>query len=91
MLDQPLREVVVSALPDSLPDHIEVDVSELQVGDSLTVADISVPEGVTITSEPDTVVASVLAPTVESEDTEDEDGAAVEGEPEAGAGETSDE
>lgn len=91
VLDQPLREVVVSALPDSLPDHIEVDVSELQVGDSLTVADISVPQGVTITSEPDTVVASVLAPTVETEDDADEDGAAVEGEPEPGAGETSDE
>ena len=91
VLDQPLREVVVSALPDSLPDHIEVDVSELQVGDSLTVADIQVPQGVTITSEPETVVASVLAPTVEAEGEGDEGGAAVEGEPESGAGETSDE
>lgn len=91
VLDQPLREVVVSALPDSLPDHIEVDVSELAVGDSLTVADISVPAGVTVTSEPDTVVASVLAPTVEAEPEEGEEGAFAEAEPEAGGDETSDE
>jgi large subunit ribosomal protein L25 len=77
VLDQPLREVVVSALPDSLPDHIEIDVSELQVGDSLTVADIAAPTGVTIISELDTVVASVVAPTVEVE-TEDEGEVATE-------------
>jgi large subunit ribosomal protein L25 len=92
VLDQPLREVVVSALPDSLPDHIEVDVSELQVGDSLTVADISAPQGVTITSEPETVVASVLAPTVEAEPEEEAEGGAVaEPEADSGGGETSDE
>lgn len=88
VMDQPLREVVVSALPDSLPDLIEIDVSELQVGDSLTVADISAPAGVTIISEPDTVVASVVAPTVEVEAV-DED--AVEGEPDVADGATPDE
>lgn len=88
VMDQPLREVVVSALPDSLPDQIEVDVSELQVGDSLTVGDISVPAGVTVISEADTVVASVVAPTVEVEaDDEDE----VEAEPDVADGATPDE
>ncbi len=62
VLDQPLREVVVSALPDSLPDHIEIDVSELQIGHSIAVADITAPEGVTIVTDPETVVASVVAP-----------------------------
>ncbi len=90
VLDQPLREVVVSALPDSLPDVIEIDVSTLAVGDSLTVADITAPAGVTIISESETVVASVLAPTVEVE--EDETGEVVaEGEAETGGDETSDE
>lgn len=65
VLDQPLREVVVSALPDSLPDHLEIDVTELGVGDSLTVGDIAAPAGVIIVSDPETVVASVLAPTAE--------------------------
>lgn len=88
VLDQPLREVVVSALPDSLPDHIEVDVSGLQVGDSLTVADITAPAGVTVISEPETVVASVVAPTVEAEP--QEEGEAV-AEPDVGDGASTDE
>ena len=62
VLDQPLREVVVSALPDSLPDHIEVDVAELTIGDSIAVGDITAPGGVTIVTDPETVVASVVAP-----------------------------
>ena len=62
VLDQPLREVIVSALPDSLPDHIEIDVAELTVGDSVTGADLRAPEGVTIVTDPETVVASVVAP-----------------------------
>jgi large subunit ribosomal protein L25 len=76
ILDQPLREVTVSALPDALPDRIEVDVDALAIGDALTVADLRAPAGVTITGDPETVVASVVAPTVVA--TADEEG--VEGE-----------
>jgi large subunit ribosomal protein L25 len=76
ILDQPLREVTVSALPDALPDRIEVDVDPLAIGDTLTVADLRAPAGVTITSDPETVVASVVAPTVVA--AADEEG--VEGE-----------
>ncbi|MGD9572074.1 MAG: 50S ribosomal protein L25/general stress protein Ctc [Thermoleophilia bacterium] len=90
VLDQPLREVLVSALPDDLPDHIEVDVSELGIGDALTVADIVAPERVTITGEPETVVASVVAPTVEVETT-DEEAVEAEGEADAAGGDTPDE
>lgn len=91
VLDQPLREILVSALPDSLPDQIEVDVSELSIGDSLTVADVRVGEGVTITSDPETVVASVLAPTVEVEEEEGEGGEAVAPESADEGGEPADE
>lgn len=80
VLDQPLREVVVRALPDSLPDQLELDVSELSVGDSITVAGIAAPEGVEIVTDPETVVASVIAPTVVVEEEEE----AVEGELEEG-------
>jgi large subunit ribosomal protein L25 len=62
VLDQPLREVVVSALPDALPDHLEADVTELAIGDSITVSDLTAPEGVAIVSDPEIVVASVVAP-----------------------------
>ena len=87
VLDQPLREVVVSALPDSLPDHIEIDVSELTIGHSITVGQITTAEGVTVVTDPDTVVASVVAP---SSDVGEETGEAVAEAPEAGGGDSSD-
>jgi large subunit ribosomal protein L25 len=62
-----LRELKVEALPKDLPEHIEADVSPLHVGESLTVADIVAPEGVTLLDDPATVVASVMAPTVMEE------------------------
>ena len=43
VLDQTLREVQVRALPDALPDHLELDVSELAVGDSISVEGLSAP------------------------------------------------
>jgi large subunit ribosomal protein L25 len=86
VLDQPLREVVVSALPDSLPDHIAVDVSELSIGDAIAVGDIAAPEGVTIVTDPETVVASVVAP---SSDVGEEPAAEVEAETtDAGGGDS---
>jgi large subunit ribosomal protein L25 len=72
VLDQTLREVVVRALPDALPDSLELDVSELDVGDSIAVDRLSAPEGVEIVADPEIVVASVLAPTVEVEEEPEE-------------------
>jgi large subunit ribosomal protein L25 len=65
VLDQTVREIVVRALPETLPDHLEIDVSELDIGSSTSVADITAPAGVTIVTEPEIVVASVVAPSVE--------------------------
>jgi large subunit ribosomal protein L25 len=53
------REVKVSCLPSDLPDHIDVDVTALDIGDSLKVKEIKVPEGVTILDSPDAAVAAV--------------------------------
>lgn len=75
VLDQPLREVEVSALPDALPDEIQADVSGLAVGDAMTVADLVAPAGVTIVSDPETVVASVVAPSAAVEEVEEGEGA----------------
>jgi len=89
VLDQPLREVVVSALPDTLPDHLEADVSELAVGDSISVSDLTAPEGVVIVSDPETVVASVVAPSaVAAEEPEEGEEGAEPAEP-ADAGDDS--
>ncbi len=62
-----LRELKVEANPKDLPEHIELDVSALNIGESLTVADIVVPKGVTLLDEPDAVLVSVMAPMAEEE------------------------
>jgi large subunit ribosomal protein L25 len=89
VLDQPLREVIVSALPDALPDHLEVDVSELNVGDSVSVGQIAPPAGVVIVTDPETTIASVVAPSaviVEEEVEEEVEGEIVEGADAEGGG-----
>ncbi|MDY0340393.1 MAG: 50S ribosomal protein L25 [Coriobacteriia bacterium] len=62
-----LRELKVEANPKDLPEHIELDVSALDVGDALTVADIAAPKGVTLLDEPEAVLVSVMAPMAEEE------------------------
>ena len=87
VLSQPLREVQVEALPLEVPEHIDLDVSHMATGDTLRVGDIEVQEGVTLLDDPDTVIATVTAPTrvVEPEPEEGEEGEEVEGEAAEGA------
>ncbi len=86
MLAQPLRELSVEALPLEVPEHLDLDVSQLSIGDSLRVSDLRAPEGVKVLDDPETVVATVAAP---SRIVEVEEAAAegVEGEGEAAEGE----
>ena len=67
ILDQPTREINVEALPTDIPESIQIDVSGLSIGDSVTLADASVPSSVTLLDETDTTVASMLAPRLQSE------------------------
>lgn len=67
VLDQALRELELECLPLAIPKEIVVDVSELDVGDSLHVRDIVLPEGVKLVSDGDLSVVSVVAPTKEEE------------------------
>ncbi|MDQ7843897.1 MAG: 50S ribosomal protein L25 [Armatimonadota bacterium] len=60
-----LREVIVECLPTQIPEHIEVDISPLGLGDSLHVRDLAIPAEATLISEPDEVVATVVAPRAE--------------------------
>jgi large subunit ribosomal protein L25 len=93
VLSQPLREIQVEALPLEVPEHIDLDVSHMEVGGTLRIADVSVGEGVTLLDDPETVVATVTAPTREvapEETLEGEEAEALEGEaegetPEGGA------
>ena len=65
VLSQPLREIQVEALPLEVPEHIDLDVSHMAVNETLRIADIPVPDGVTLLDDPETVVATVTAPTRE--------------------------
>jgi len=66
ILHQYLRTVELSCLPLDIPDHIEVDVSDLDIGDSITVGTLSL-ENVEILGEPEQPIVNVLAPTVSRE------------------------
>lgn len=70
----------VEALPMEVPEHVEADVSAMEVGDTLRLSDIAALEGVTFLDDPDTVIASVSAPIVEIEPEEELVEEAVEGE-----------
>ena len=61
-----LREIDVAALPLEIPEHIDVDVSELNIGDSIHVSEISV-EKVEILTDVERSIATVSAPTVVKE------------------------
>jgi large subunit ribosomal protein L25 len=60
MLLTPFDEIEIEALPEAIPDKIEVNIAHLaEVGQQLTVADLKTPEGVTITEDPTTVLAQI--------------------------------
>jgi large subunit ribosomal protein L25 len=88
VLSQPLREVTVEALPLEMPEHLDLDVSGMDIGATLRISDLTAPEGTTLLDDPEMVVATVTAPTkvVEPEPTEEEL-AALEAEGEAAEGE----
>lgn len=69
-IDQPLREIEVICLPTQIPQHIEVDVSGLEIGDAVHVGELKLPEGVTTKHDPEAVVVSVVPPMKEEEDVE---------------------
>jgi len=67
LLEQSLRALAIECLPRDLPDRITVDVSQLNIGDSIHVRDIQLPSGVTAKVPADLTAFSVLAPVVEEE------------------------
>jgi large subunit ribosomal protein L25 len=77
VLSQVSREVNVEALPMEIPEHFDADVSTMQIGDTLRLADLPALEGVTFLDDPEeTVLATVTAPSVfeEPEPEEAEEG-----------------
>jgi large subunit ribosomal protein L25 len=81
ILRQIMREIEVRALPTEIPQHFEVDISKLAIGDSLQVSDINTPENVQLLADESAPILSIMAPTVvkEEETEEGEEVVAAEG------------
>ena len=67
ILEFELHEIEVVCHPDHLPDFIAAEVTSLDVGDSLHVKDLAMPEGVRTDLDPEAVVAHVVRPKEEAE------------------------
>ena len=89
VMDHQIHELPVRCLPGAIPQSIVVDVSALELGDSIHVGDLKLPEGVETDMEADRTVCSVVAPAV-LEVAAPAEGEAATGQPER-IGETKDE
>ncbi len=67
LLQVEARRLRVECLPVHIPEHIEVDVTSLRIGQSLHVKDLKLPEGLKAKENPDLTIVAVLAPKVEAE------------------------
>ena len=95
VVQQVTRELRVEALPTAVPEHVEADISALEVGGTVRVADLPAIEGVAYLDDPETVLANCSIPrgiteleeaeAAEGEEGEEGEGEAAEGEPSAEA------
>src|SRR5918994_4296145 len=97
VLNQETRELNIEALPGDIPDSITFDVSKMEMNATVTLSELTAPEGVTFLDDPEeTVLATITPPTLEPVEEEietetelvGEDGEPLEGE---AAGDTSEE
>jgi large subunit ribosomal protein L25 len=87
ILDHPLREIELECLPLAIPESVDVDVSELDVGQSVHVRDLELPEGSSVRTDVNLAVASVIAPVVVEEPVAEEAEEGEEGEEAVAEGE----
>lgn len=87
VLEQVTRELTIEALPNDIPDSLEHNVEELQIGDTVTLEALTAPAGVKLLDDPETVLATVTPPRLqaaeEEEEIEEETELVAEGAPEA--------
>jgi large subunit ribosomal protein L25 len=67
VLEQMIHAVTVEAKPGDVPPSLEIDISALEIGDSVHVSDLTIPAGVTLRNEPEDLVAHISAPRVVEE------------------------
>jgi large subunit ribosomal protein L25 len=85
VLEQITRELHIEALPTEIPESITHDVSGMQINDTVTLAEVTVPAGITLLDDPEeTVVATLTPPRLEAETDELEEETERVGEAPAG-------
>jgi large subunit ribosomal protein L25 len=86
------RELEVYCLPANIPEQIEIDITELDMGDSVHVSEVALPQSVEIPYEVDFTILTVVSPKMEEPEEEllEEEGLEEGQEPEEGAGEETD-
>jgi large subunit ribosomal protein L25 len=90
VLEQITRELTIEALPNDIPDSLTHDVSTLQIGDTVTLDAIQPPSTVTLVDDPETVIAILSPPRLQTEDSDEiEQETGLVGESAADAGEGS--
>ena len=86
VVDQIMNAIVVHAKPDRIPGHLSVDISALEIGHTITVADLVLPEGVTIDADPEEPVVIAQLTSLALAEEEEEAAEGEEGEGEEGEG-----
>jgi len=79
ILQVELRKVEIECLPSQVPESLKANLSDLNVGDHISIGDMEIPEGVEVITAPDRIVAAVVLPTKIEEVVEEEE-EVVEGE-----------
>jgi large subunit ribosomal protein L25 len=79
IVTQIIREVTIEALPNEIPESVTIDVTELAIGDNLTVGDIKIPSTATLVDDPEPIALTMAAPRLASEVEAEEEAAAEAG------------
>jgi large subunit ribosomal protein L25 len=82
LLEQIVHSIEVNVDPANIPNHIDVDVTNLAMGHSLHVRDLVLPEGLEVLTDEDTTICAVIAPRAVVEEKAEGDAEAAAGEPE---------
>lgn len=82
LLEQIVHSIEVNVDPSNIPNHIDVDVTNLAMGHSLHVRDLKLPEGLEVLTDEDTTICAVIAPRAVVEETAAAEAEAAPAEPE---------
>jgi len=65
ILQHPLREILIECFPDKIPGKIDIDISKLEIGQSIHVSDLKLEEGIKILTDPHDVIVNIVESAVE--------------------------